>query len=538
MKAGPCWGALSSIVVIAMAAACSEPATELESSPVPPLSRVEGVRPAFRRLTHQEYRRTLRDLFPAVDLGVDALTAELPSEENFEGFSNDSRSLAVSPTHVEQYLGVAEKVAERVTANLVGLMACDPSGAAETDCVRGFVGAFGKRAYRRPLLEQETASLVALYASAKQGADVATGVRTLLAAMLTSPSFLYRYELGAKGSSQLTEYEIASRLSYLLIGSLPDEPLFGGADRGELGAKGTRLEQATRLLSLPRAREASLTFYDEWLSLRAAEGADRDGQLFPELTPEVRTAMREETRAFIEDVLWQNDGRLETLLLAPYSVIPPALAPIYGFPIAAGPKAARVNLDPKTRGGLLTQPSILAAQAGTQQSSPTLRGLFVRMRFLCESVPPVPDGVSQDVPGPNTASTTRQRYDQHQKNPACAGCHERMDPIGYGLENFDAIGRYREKEGAFPVDSSGTISGSSDAAGNFKGFQELAKKLAASQAVSACVSQKLFQFAFARAPDDADAPTIQGATQRFVASDKNLRELLLAFVESDSFTHR
>jgi len=503
-----------------------------------PVSVVQGDRPALRRLTHEEYRRTVTDLFVGTDVGIDALTAAFPSEDNFDGFSNDSRSLSISPTHFEQYLLAAEGVAAKVAVSAPAIFGCNPLEGDGAACVRGFASSFGKKAFRRPLSQEEIDSLVGVFTKVKGEVDATNAVEAVVSSILVSPKFLYRSEMGIEGAPELTQYEIASRLSYLLLGSLPDDALFKAADENKLGAPADRISEATRLLTDPRARAASVSFYDEWLSLKAIAAADKDTDLYKEFTPALRTAMRDETRGFIDDVLWNNDGRLETLLLAPYSIVPPALATFYGAKIPAKGPAIRVDFDPTQRAGILTQPSVLSIQAGSQQSSPTFRGKFVRERMLCETLPPAPAAVSPDVPGPNNASTTRQRYAQHQTDPSCSGCHQLMDPIGYGLENFDAIGKFRLKEGTFDIDATGTIAGGGDANGDFNGFRALGQKLVASKTVSDCVTRQMFQYSFGRAPDSNDTTILSSASTRFVSSNKNLKEILLAFIESDSFAKR
>lgn len=499
---------------------------------------VQGDRPALRRLTHEEYRRTVTDLFAGTDVGIDALSAAFPSEDNFEGFSNDSRSLSISPAHFEQYLLAAEGVAAKVGAAAPAIFGCNPAEGDGTECVRRFATSFGKRAFRRPLGQEEIDSLVGVFSKVKAEADTTNAVEALISTILVSPNFLYRSEMGVNGAPELTQYEVASRLSYLLLGTLPDDALFSAADENKLGTPSDRLAAANRLLSDPRARAASVSFYDEWLSLKAISAADKDTELYKEFTPALRAAMRDETRAFIDDVLWKGDGRLETLLLAPYSIVPPALATFYNAKIPAKGGAIRVDFDPLQRAGILTQPSFLSIQSGSQQSSPTFRGKFIRERLLCETLPPAPAAVSQDVPGPNNATTTRQRYAQHQNDPNCSGCHQLMDPIGFGFEHFDAIGKYRAKEGTFEIDAKGTIAGGGDANGDFDGFRKLGEKLVASKTVSDCVTRQMFQYSFGRSPDQNDSAILSSASSRFVSTNKNLKEILLAFIESDSFAKR
>jgi hypothetical protein len=264
---------------------------------------------------------------------------------------------------------------------------------------------------------------------------------------------------------------------------------------------------------------------------------EKDAALFPDFSPGIKTAMRNETVDFADFVIRRGDGRLETLLSAPFTVASPELLGLYG---ASGAPAAdgTVQLDPMQRAGLLTQGSFLAAHSHANQTSPVHRGLAVRRNLLCTDLPDPPMNVDNTPPEPDPTATTRTRFEQHRADPSCAGCHQLLDPIGVGFENYDAIGKYRTMENGLAVDATGELVSAGDASGTFNGAVEMARRLATSADVRDCVKKQWFRFSLGRFEGDEDACTLQRLGEEFAASDYDVKTLLVSLVTSDAFRYR
>jgi hypothetical protein len=332
----------------------------------------------------------------------------------------------------------------------------------------------------------------------------------------------------------LDPYQIAARLSYFLLNTMPDAALFAAAKAGRLTSPADIETQARRLLQDPRAREAVGQFFGEWLILDALDDETKDATLFPDFDDALKAAMKEETLRFTTAVVLDGDARLATLLTSSQSFVNAPLGKLYG--VTAGADFASVTLDPTQRSGLLTQASLLTRTAHDDSNSPTRRGKFVREAFMCQPPPPPPPGVPA-LPAVITGQTARERYQQHVANVACATCHTLMDPIGFGFSNYDPIGRYQTMEGGKPVDASGEISGSQDLDGPFTGAVELSRKLAGSDNVRACLTAQWFRYALGRTEAAGDAASIASALGAFAPAG-DLRELIVATTKTDSFRSR
>jgi Protein of unknown function (DUF1592)/Protein of unknown function (DUF1588)/Protein of unknown function (DUF1585) len=376
-------------------------------------------------------------------------------------------------------------------------------------------------------------------------------VQMVIEAALQSPEFLYRVEVdgaidpslvGPNAGDQiirLSSYEMASRLSYMIWGSMPDDQLFALADADALQTKDQIAAQARRMLDDPKARLMVDEFHLEWLDFDRTASITKDANLFPSWSPDVGRLMQEETRQFIDHAIFDDAGDLRTLLTANYSYMNSDLAAFYGVsgPVApAGdPTFERVDLDPTQHSGLLTLGSIMSIYAHTNQTSPVHRGKLVRERFLCDPLKPPPNNFKAPEPDPN--ATTRQRLEQHRADPACATCHNLMDPIGFGFENFDAVGRYRTTDEGLPIDNSGEIV-QSDIDGSFNGVTELTAKLVESEDVQKCYALQWFRYGYGRAEANADACTVQTLDDAFTASGGNIKELIVALTQTDAFLYR
>lgn len=490
----------------------------------------------LRRLTHREYDNTIRDL-----LGDDTrLAAQFSREEVFLGFDNNASARGTTALLAEQYWHAAETLAARAAADLQKLTGCDADDAAGRDtCADAFIDRFGARAYRRPLEAADQTRLRGLYRSANTAWGFGKAIELVVQTVLQSPHFLYRVEFGTgaatNGIKQLRPYELATRLSYLLWGSAPDQPLLDAAAQSALGSKQQVAAQARRLLADERSRYVLTDFHRQWLGLELINDFESTLDGFSD---DLRPLLREETTQFIAAVLWQEDAKLSTLLTAPFSFMNARLASFYGMAGPNGEAFQRVALEPQRGAGIFTQGGILAAHSHAAKTSPVLRGKFVREQFLCNPPPPPPVGIDFTVADKDTTLSVREQAAIHRADPGCAACHKFMDPIGLGFESFDAVGRYRTLEAGKAIDSSGELF-ATDVDGAFDGPTQLAQKLASSQQVSSCFARQWFRYAYARdEAQDVDACSIATLETSLKDSGGNIPELLFTLTQTDAFMYR
>lgn len=488
----------------------------------------------LRRLTREEYDNTVAEL--ASDSSKPG--KDFPPEARALGFNNIADAQTVTTLLAEAYKTAAEGIAERASKNVSGLLGCSETDGA---CVDGFIQRFGSRAYRRPLAADEAQRLRKVYDWGQANTTALDGVRMVMEVLLQSPDFLYRPELGAgeagPGVLHLSSYEMATRLSYLLRGSLPDQLLLDEAAADRLKTPEQVLTQAQRLLADVRARDTFKSFHRQWLELEAVGGIDRDAALYAGYTDAIPGLWQQETETFIDHVIFEDGGRLETLLTAPYTFVNRELAAFYGLAAPAGDAFARVTTDSAQRLGLLTQGSLLALQSKPQQTSPVHRGKFVRESLLCQFLPPPPANLVITPPELNPSLTTRQRFGQHASDPNCSGCHEQMDPLGLGFEHFDAVGRWRDTENNLPIDATGKLI-RTDVDGDFDGAAALAGKLANSEQVADCMMKEWARFSFGRSETVEDACTLERTKAKFAAANHDIKQLVLALTQTDAFLYR
>jgi hypothetical protein len=475
----------------------------------------------LRRLTREQYNRTVHDL-----LHVDNDTP-LVDDDVISGFEVGGN---VAPLLAEQQVAAAEKLAALVVPSKI--LPCSPTTAG---CSEQFVRAFGRRAFRRPLSAEETTRYLGLFAS---GPTFNDGVRLVIEAVLLSPRFHYLSDAPAgvgPGVFALTDHAMASRLSYFLWGSLPDDALLDAADAGTLHTPEQVASAARRMLKDPRAAAAIASFYRQWLHLDKLDGMSRDAKEYPTFTDAARASYRKSIEAFTMEATLAGPGGFEELLGGSHLHVDATLATVLGIPGVAGDKLVRVAANPEERAGLITHPAILAINSKSVGSDPIHRGIFVRTQLLCQELAPPPPDVDLDIEQPKPGLSTRDRFAAHTKNPSCASCHRLIDGIGFGLESYDALGRYRTMDQGVPVDARGELVSTEDADGAFVGGPALAKKLAKSAEVRRCVASKWTTFALARAIGEADKCGIQGLANAFTESKGDLSALLVAITELDAF---
>src|SRR5437879_4885556 len=389
----------------------------------------------LRRLTHSQFNNTVRDL-----LGDQTAPAgQFPPEDFINGFRNQSQAQSLSPLLIEAYSAAAEKLARNAfrAGDTHGLIPCKPSAA----CRARFVREFGLKAFRRPLDPGEQKRYESLMSHEP---DFVRGAQLVAEAMLQSPNFLFR--LDDTSDPKWKPYVTASRLSYSIWDTMPDAELFAAAARGDLSTPQGVEKSARRMLDHPQAKRALDDFVSQWLRFDRILTASRDRRKFPRFTREAAIAMTAEASLFVADLVW-NDRNFMDLFTARYGYVNADLAPIYKVPPPAK-EFERIVFTPESeRAGVLGQTLFLASTAKPEDSSPTARGLFVREQFLCQHVPDPPAGVNTNLPPVTEAKPqpNRDRMSEHATNPTCAPCHELIDPIGFGLEKFDAVGARREK---------------------------------------------------------------------------------------------
>lgn len=501
----------------------------------------EGTEPAgvrsLRLLTRREYQNTVNDL---LGLQRDDLINRLPVENRILGFDNNAEHNRVTAVHFETYLTLAEELAAAaVAADRDGLLPCAPT---EPGCAAAFVDAFGKRAFRRPLTAEERTWYLDLFAA--RGFDDA--MRLAITAMLASPSFLYRSELGelqADGSYRLTGYELASALSYLFLGTLPDDALLAAAERGDLDTSTGLVTQAARLLGLPRARERTGEFAGQWLLARDPyESPSKDLATYPAYTDAVAAAMPQELMHFFNHVVFESSGSFQELLTADYALVNPVLAAFYGLPAPPSDDFAPVAVTDGSRHGLLTLGAVMANYASADASHPFKRGAFFLNRILCQELPPV-GNMGVQVPPPDPTLTTRERFDIHsQSNQVCWDCHQYLDGPGFAFEHWDGVGRWRSTENGRPIDASGVLRGleTFQSAEEYL-FSDLAQMnaiVANSDNAAQCLATQWYRFATGHEETAADGCALDALKQHYADNGYDIQTLLLGIVNSRAFTHR
>lgn len=470
------------------------------------------------------------------------LIAGFPPETRPEGFPFDDHADArvITPVHIEAYRQAASTLARLALQDPAPILPCDPKADAPA-CAADFVRSFGLRAFRRPLDGAEITRYKDLLQRQK---DFPTGMSAVIQALLLSPHFLYRAEVGERqgdGTYRLTSYEIASALSYLFWGTLPDQALFDAARDGGLATPAGIEAQARRLLSDPRGREHLGHFALQWLSAEGILGEPKRADLFPGFSQGTRDALAEETRRFVTHVAFESSGKFEELFLADYSFLNDALGAHYGVP-GAGPELRKTALPERRRAGLLGHGSVLGSHAHSDQTSPVRRGLFVRRNLLCQVLPPPPPNAG-GVPQVDQRATTRERFRQHSADPFCNSCHRYIDPAGLGFERFDAVGRYRESENGKPIDPGGDMNDlevlGAQSSASFSTLPELARMIAGSQSASACFVRQYARYARgARESLLTDLCGLTFLTDRFRQSGGDIRALLIAVTQSPDFVNR
>jgi hypothetical protein len=496
----------------------------------------------LRRLSSREYNAVVRDL-----LGDGSQPASRFIGDVYpNGYDNGSAGLVVQSDQVVDYESAAEALAAAAVqgemAQLVG--GCDPAASGDPACLEALLASFAPRAYRRPLSATEKQRLRDVFQADDQSSGFARGIQTVLEVILQSPQFLYREELGPPGAAgatgspvHLTDDEVASEISFLLTGSIPDAELLAAVGQGRLRSPQDYQREATRLLATPGARDAMRAFLHEWFATDRLATLSKDAVLYPTFGPPMAASMASELDRFFDDVLWQSPASLRELFTSSRSFADPTLGSLYGVAVA-GPGFQPVALDAALRQGVLTRAGFLAVHSDTDSSGPIERGVFLLRSIMCSPPPPRPASVPPAPPAGDPSVqglTTRQRFDQHVSNAFCAGCHARIDGVGFGFEEFDAIGAYRVLENGQSVDSSGTLIGTGEIDGDFAGVAGLTARLSGSRLLADCYARQAYRYAMGQIEPPAD--DLRWLTSASSA-DADMTAVLFAIVASPVFVTR
>ncbi len=498
----------------------------------------------IRRLTKMEYGNTLHDLF-----GVDSAVArDLPDDVGGEGYLN-----SFSPLQLEQYLAIANEVLELISkpegvpsTEMLRLLLSEPP-ALETDervAAKDIARSFARMAYRRPPAESELDVLLAVFdLGLENKLAYQSSLRLMLKAVLVSPQFLFITPVGEQESGHsivpLDDYQLASRLSYLLWATMPDGELMALADGGKLHEPEILRTQVKRLLEDPRSRAFFDGFGAQWLGVGTLQTKTFDTEKFPQMTSEMRSAMYDEARLFFESIVRENRS-VVSFVDCDYTFLNGTLASIYGLEATVtGAEMQRVHLTDANRGGVLGMPGILASTSLPNRTSPVKRGVWVLEQVLGDHVPPPPPNVPELEKQDKSAIanlTLRQRTELHRTDAVCANCHNLLDPIGFGLENFDAIGRWRDQD-----DTGGAIDASGELPGgkHFASPKELKRIIAGrTDELARNLAEKLLAYALCRQLEGYDEIVVDGLMQKIASDGYQMQSLVIEIITSYPFTHR
>ena len=517
---------------------------ELEGPPNSRNQQAYAPGPAvFPRLTEPQYRASIEDAFGGPGLAV---LPRLPLEPDTNPylFTNvGASSTTLSEVGTERYELSAHAIADAVIldpARRAAVLDCEPMTAGDA-CVQSSINLLGRRLYRRPLTTEEANRWRAIATDHADG-NALQGLRLALAGMLQSASFLYRVELGEHeatrpGWRRYSDLEVASRMSFLLWNTGPDDALLDAAIAGRLSTTDGIEAEALRMLEDPRARRAVRAFFAQYFDLgRLNNVSERDMTLHPLFTPTLATAMRTEIELLVDDVVFTRDVDVRELLRTRRTFVNSELANLY--------EVSATNASPITfvpvelpedgeRAGILTLGAFLMANAHPTETSPTLRGKYIRERLLCDLVPAPPADVVTQIPEPTgMARTLRERLEAHRARADCAVCHATIDPPGYLFEGFDSIGRVRTLDNGYPVDTSGGIDDV-----DLSNGRELGEYLSEDPRVSRCIARQLFRHANGRLERASEEIAVRTLGQNFLLGGSHFTDLLLAFVTDESFRY-
>ncbi|HET6282014.1 MAG TPA: DUF1592 domain-containing protein [Polyangia bacterium] len=510
-------------------------------------SAIDPGRVTVRRLNGAEYDNTIRDLI-GLDLKPSKMF-EFIEDEWGDGFNNDADVLSLSPISIEKYLSAAQFVITQALDPLPAnaairsrIVTCTTPATAEAECGKRIVADFAKRAFRRTVQADELPPYLTLIDLAKTNGDTfEAGLKLALASVLMAPDFLFRVEIDPMFGVQraVTDFELASRLSYFLWASMPDAELIARAEAGVLKTPAEITKQVARMLADPKSSGFTTAMVQQWMHTVSLQFAKPDVTFYPTWQEPLRAAMEEEVRAFLAPVLGGQTPARE-LLTANYTFANRALGQFYGLPGAANLPVDRfdkVMLTDARRGGVLRQGSFLVLTSHPNTHSPTKRGKWILERLLCRKPPPPPPNIPAFEPTQVQGGTLRQKLEKthHMMGSICAGCHTFIDPMGFALENYDGAGLWRDKDNGLDIDATGSMP---ETGVKFNGAAELSAAIAADDRFPACMAKHVLTFALGRHMTDADQPAIDDLGKRFSAGGFKVPALVDLVAQSPLMTRR
>ncbi|RYZ55313.1 MAG: DUF1592 domain-containing protein [Proteobacteria bacterium] len=483
-------------------------------------------RSILRLMTRDEYNNTVRDVF-----GLNKnFTEGLSVEQKILGFSNNSTINLVGEQALSSYIATARDVAKTALNETSNLVCKDGAG-----CAEKILASVGSQAWRRPMEADEKARLLALFQAASAD-GVKIGLEVMLTGLLTSPQFLYRSEMGKDG--KLTPYEVASALSYFFWATTPDAELRKAAEDGSILDPKVMAAQAQRLMSNERAKAGVNSFSDAYLAYSNVSNISKNADRFKDFTSEVRTAMTSEARDTFDYWLRKKNSKFKDIFSAQQSIVDDNLANFYGSQTTQADNVKVIDFSGSQRQGVLGFGAILALLATADESHPIKRGIYIREHLLCETMAPTPPGLVIAIPPIKAGMTTRERFAVHTSNAACSSCHNLIDGVGFGMEDFDGVGRFREKDGDKPVDDSGMFVGLDGKDQKFNGVQGMSDLLKSSDRAKRCFVLQVFRQAAGRFENKADVCGIRNIADDFIKSDKSLSEVFLNVITNPVYHER
>lgn len=523
---------LFSILIVSLLGCFESKNTETETNAqdsaeaIPPSDEpsIAVASPTLRRLTIAQYHNIITDVFGDGLL----IPSNLEPDISYEGLQALGATITtLSPVGIERYESASYSITEQIVENPEKMTLLFPCDTSVDSCVQDSITDIGKQLWRRPLENIQIERLMNIYHSVSLASDTNTGIQYALAAVLQSPHFLYRMEY----SPTLTAYELASRLGFFLWNSAPDLELLELAESGELLDVAILAEQVDRMMLDPKHQQGLRNFFTELLSLYELDTLTKDPLVFDHASPDLYQSAKEETLRTIQYII-ENDQDFRDILTTQTTFVDRRLAALYDIPAPSMTGFGEVWLDAsQQRRGLLMQASMLNIHAHSTSTSATKRGIFIRKTLLCQKIPPPPANVDTSLPeATSEAPTLRERLQVHFEEPSCAVCHEMMDLVGLGLENFDGIGRWRNRENGGEIDPSGLLDGA-----EFLDAWELAETVKNHDNFGSCLSEHVYAYAMGHVVDDDQEAFRDWLVENLQYSNWSFDSLLRTIALSETF---
>lgn len=490
------------------------------------------------RLTVQQFSNTVS---AALGKSVNLVAKFDPGSRPEDGFGIDSDKLGIDSIYASNLETVLSETLAASSGDLVKSMPCLSEPSIASDCLDRFLNAMALTSFRRPLTDAETVRYSNLFAAIKVNFSAADSLAAVAEAMLRSPYTQFRSELGTTVAnnpaiSQLSPYELATQIAFALTGAPPDKELLAAAEDGTLAKKEGVETQVRRLMTSDGFVNGFSDFVFRWTGITWLDEATKDAKTYPGYSADSRTAMVAESKEFLRDVLRNKRASFKKLMTSTDTTITPPLAAVYGVGTFTGSK--KITANTTERSGLFTLPAVIAANSPAVQTGPAQRGVFLLRKLMCTSPPPPPANLKTDLTESDPTLTLRERFAVHSNNANCSSCHKMMDPFGFSMENYDAIGRFRDKDNGKTVDASGAITTTANSNFTFKSGVELLNDLATSKDVQECFVRQVFRYTFGRAETDGDTALINASYAAFAKSDFDMNELFATLYTSDAFRFR